>query len=140
MMRHTLMQYLFALAACALVAGCAGGQMAQTVADPAVQQLAGQVAVARALEASDDPAAAAERVLVLTDATHFDGPVLVSAVRNAVGYDGLPASEQLLFDAMVDAALADAATLAPESARTSLAHWRDTLREGAKAVLRAERR
>ena len=116
---------------CAAVArgGC-GGHLHRLAGDPGVQDLTAQVAVARALEAGADPQADARALLAALDA-----PALSPAgLRAALGYDTRPASEQILLDAVLEAAAQDLAAALPQAEPAVLARWRAAARSAAERV------
>lgn len=123
----------------ALLVGCAGSQMRGLAEQEPLQDLALQVALVRAMEATPDPVqtAAALQALAAASALGIAQAPVEKAVRDWFGYQGLPASERLLVDAVAEALAADLSAAAPAEVPQVAQRWRGIAGSAAAAVLGA---
>lgn len=121
----------------ALLVGCAGTELRGLAAEEGMQDLALQIALVRAIEATPDPAQTARAVQALTATSALDiaAVPVAQAVRDWLGWEGLPASERLLVDAVAEALAADLAAASPGAVPAVAARWRMIAQAASGAVL-----
>jgi hypothetical protein len=100
-------KFLVSIALIALLTAC-GPSTSSLVKDEGMQDLALTVAVARVIEATDDPQTTAKAILTMLEASDsIETSVLSDSVAGWFG-DDLPASEKVLLDSILEAIEEDA--------------------------------
>jgi hypothetical protein len=120
----------------AWLAAC-GGSLHQLSQDEGMQDLALQIALVRAIEATPDPRATASALTVLanTETPNIAAAPVEAAVREWFSWGDLSASERLLVDAVAEALAADLSAASPAQVPAVAARWRAIARTAAAAVL-----
>jgi len=136
-MRAAALAPALALAAALALGGCAGTRTAALVDDPHTQDMVLEVLIARAIEATAEPARTAHAVqaLATADPAALELAPVPDIVRAHLDYAARPASERLLIDRLAAALAADVAHAIGPERMAALARWRRVAVAASAAVL-----